>query len=77
MGIAGLYKFLDPCVTKSHLKYYSGKTIAVDMPCWVHRGAIADAQKIVMGGDDSTGSKVIGFLITVPLQGFTRFLVFK
>jgi len=52
MGISGLYKYLSTCVQPSHIKYYSGKSVAVDMPCWVHRGAIADAQKIVTGPQD-------------------------
>ena len=30
---------------------FRGKTIAVDMPCWIHRGAIADAQNICLGRD--------------------------
>jgi exonuclease-1 len=51
MGISNLYKFLAPCVKDGHIRELRGKTIAVDMPCWVHRGAIADAQKIVMGGN--------------------------
>ena len=48
MGIAGLYKFLDPVVTPGKLSSYYGKVVAVDMPCWIHRGAIADAKNIVM-----------------------------
>ena len=48
MGISGLYKFLDPVVSSGNLRSYAGKVIAVDMPCWIHRGAIADAKNIVM-----------------------------
>ena len=36
----------------------SGKTVAVDMPCWIHRGAIADAQNICMGRDTKAVDKV-------------------
>lgn len=64
MGIAGLYKYLSPCVTECHIRKFAGKTIAIDMPCWVHRGAIADAQKIVMGGPTHE-SAVIGSLMKI------------
>lgn len=49
MGISGLYDFISECVThRSTLTRIAGSVVAVDMPCWVHRGAITDAQNVVM-----------------------------
>lgn len=48
MGISNLFKFLDKCVHPANIADFGGKTIAIDMPCWIHRAAIADAQNIVL-----------------------------
>jgi len=59
MGITGLYKILSACQEEEHLNEYRGKTVAVDMPCWIHRGAIADAQNICMGRDSKAIDKFV------------------
>lgn len=58
MGISGLYEFIKPCVDKIQtLKAIRGQVVAVDMPCWVHRGAVQDAQGVVMNPERPSESK--------------------
>jgi exonuclease-1 len=39
MGISGLLQFLKEYRTNVSLAKYSGKTVAVDVSCWIHQGA--------------------------------------
>uniref|UniRef100_A0A0A9Y086 Exonuclease 1 n=3 Tax=Lygus hesperus TaxID=30085 RepID=A0A0A9Y086_LYGHE len=52
MGITGLIPFLKPASRPVNIKEYGGCTVAIDSYCWLHRGAIACAEKLVRG--DST-----------------------
>ncbi|CBY24027.1 unnamed protein product [Oikopleura dioica] len=55
MGISGLYDFITACVSKNKsISAIRGQVVAIDMPCWVHRGAVQDAQNVVMYPEKSS-----------------------
>jgi len=74
MGIANLYKFLDPVVSSGNLRSYAGKVIAVDMPCWIHRGAIADAKNIVMS-NGLKGTEAVNKFVRKRLELLQRYKI--
>jgi len=51
MGIHGLLPFLKPFVHRSNIKNLRGKTVGVDAMCWMHKGAFACSQELVLGQD--------------------------
>ena len=58
MGISGLYDFITACVSKNKsISAIRGQVVAIDMPCWVHRGAVQDAQNVVMHPEKSSESR--------------------
>ncbi|BES93182.1 exonuclease 1 [Nesidiocoris tenuis] len=51
MGITGLIPFLKAASRPVNVREYSGCTVAVDAYCWLHKGAIACAEKLVRGDE--------------------------
>lgn len=49
MGIQGLLPFLKSIQRESHIKKWSGKTLAIDGYVWLHRGAYFCAQDLCLG----------------------------
>ncbi|KAE8250947.1 hypothetical protein A4X13_0g4231 [Tilletia indica] len=49
MGIQGLLPLLKDIHNPTHVKEYKGKTIGIDAYVWLHRGAYACAQELVLG----------------------------
>ncbi|KAJ8665103.1 hypothetical protein QAD02_006765 [Eretmocerus hayati] len=49
MGITGLIPFLEKSSKKTNISEFSGKTVAIDTYCWLHKGAFSCADKIIMG----------------------------
>ena len=50
MGIQGLLPMIKEALDESaHLKQFSGKTIAVDTYCWLHRGTYSCAMDLIEG----------------------------
>uniref|UniRef100_A0A4W3JY88 Exonuclease 1 n=1 Tax=Callorhinchus milii TaxID=7868 RepID=A0A4W3JY88_CALMI len=49
MGIQGLLSFVKEASEPIHIKKYRGQTVAVDMYCWLHKGAFACADKLAKG----------------------------
>uniref|UniRef100_UPI00398ECA35 exonuclease 1 n=1 Tax=Pristiophorus japonicus TaxID=55135 RepID=UPI00398ECA35 len=49
MGIQGLLQFVKEASESIHIKKYKGQTVAVDMYCWLHKGAFACADKLAKG----------------------------
>ena len=77
MGIQGLLPLLKPIHRQRHLSDLSGQTIAVDGYVWLHRGAYACAQELVLG--KPTRRYVDFFMARVRLlrhHGIAPYLVF-
>jgi len=51
MGIHGLLPFLRPFAQRSNIKELRGKTVGIDAMCWMHKGAFACSQELVLGID--------------------------
>ncbi|GAA5924300.1 hypothetical protein JCM1841_001355 [Sporobolomyces salmonicolor] len=49
MGISGLLPLLKEIATPTHVKEWSGKTLAVDAYVWLHRGAYGCAEELALG----------------------------
>ncbi|XP_006761406.1 PREDICTED: exonuclease 1 [Myotis davidii] len=49
MGIQGLLQFLKDASEPIHVRKYKGQVVAVDTYCWLHKGAIACAEKLAKG----------------------------
>ncbi|GAA5870805.1 hypothetical protein JCM1840_006809 [Sporobolomyces johnsonii] len=49
MGISGLLPLLKEIATPTHVKEWSGKTLAVDAYVWLHRGAYGCAEELATG----------------------------
>ncbi|XP_055994270.1 exonuclease 1 [Sorex fumeus] len=49
MGIQGLLQFLKEASEPIHVRKYKGQVVAVDTYCWLHKGAIACAEKLAKG----------------------------
>jgi len=60
-----LLPFLKPLTRRRHLREFKGKTIGVDAMCWMHKGAYACSQELVVGKD--TDKFVYFFLRMVEL----------
>lgn len=49
MGIQGLLQFIQEASEPVNVKKYKGQAVAVDTYCWLHKGAIACAEKLAKG----------------------------
>ncbi|XP_041491360.1 exonuclease 1 isoform X2 [Microtus oregoni] len=49
MGIQGLLQFIKEASEPINVKKYKGQAVAVDTYCWLHKGAIACAEKLAKG----------------------------
>ncbi|XP_075411387.1 exonuclease 1 isoform X2 [Tenrec ecaudatus] len=58
MGIQGLLQFIKEASEPIHVRKYKGEVVAVDTYCWLHKGAIACAEKLVKG---EPTDKYVGF----------------
>ena len=47
MGITGLLPFMKKASRPSNVSEFSGKTAAIDVYCWLHKGAFGCADKLV------------------------------
>jgi exonuclease-1 len=55
MGISGLLPFLKKASRPANVSEFSGKTAAIDVYCWLHKGAFGCADKLVQVGPQLTG----------------------
>ncbi|KAI5937661.1 Exonuclease 1 [Manis javanica] len=58
MGIHGLLQFIKEASEPIHVRKYKGQAVAVDTYCWLHKGAIACADKLAKG---EPTDKYVGF----------------
>ncbi|XP_074172892.1 exonuclease 1 [Rhinolophus sinicus] len=58
MGIQGLLQFIKEASEPIHVRKYKGQVVAVDTYCWLHKGAIACAEKLAKG---EPTDKYVGF----------------
>ncbi|XP_054568976.1 exonuclease 1 [Eptesicus fuscus] len=58
MGIQGLLQFIKDASEPVHVRKYKGQVVAVDTYCWLHKGAIACAEKLAKG---EPTDKYVGF----------------
>ncbi|XP_029788896.1 exonuclease 1 [Suricata suricatta] len=58
MGIHGLLQFIKEASEPIHVRKYKGQVVAVDTYCWLHKGAIACAEKLAKG---EPTDKYVGF----------------
>ncbi|KAF0881607.1 EXO1 Exonuclease, partial [Crocuta crocuta] len=58
MGIHGLLQFIKEASEPIHVRKYKGQAVAVDTYCWLHKGAIACAEKLAKG---EPTDKYVGF----------------
>ncbi|XP_036133337.1 exonuclease 1 isoform X3 [Molossus molossus] len=58
MGIQGLLQFIKEASEPIHMRKYKGQVVAVDTYCWLHKGAIACAEKLAKG---EPTDKYVGF----------------
>ncbi|KAM6165159.1 exonuclease 1 [Erethizon dorsatum] len=58
MGIQGLLQFIKEASEPIHVRRYKGQVVAVDTYCWLHKGAIACAEKLAKG---EPTDKYVGF----------------
>uniref|UniRef100_A0A8C3VI13 Exonuclease 1 n=1 Tax=Catagonus wagneri TaxID=51154 RepID=A0A8C3VI13_9CETA len=58
MGIQGLLQFIKEASEPVHVRKYKGQVVAVDTYCWLHKGAVACAEKLARGEHTD---KYVGF----------------
>ncbi|KAF4018369.1 hypothetical protein G4228_010131 [Cervus hanglu yarkandensis] len=58
MGIHGLLQFIKEASEPVHIRKYKGQVVAVDTYCWLHKGAVACAEKLAKG---EPTDKYVGF----------------
>nr|XP_020771329.1 exonuclease 1 [Odocoileus virginianus texanus] len=58
MGIHGLLQFIKEASEPIHIRKYKGQVVAVDTYCWLHKGAVACAEKLAKG---EPTDKYVGF----------------
>ncbi|KAM9053266.1 LOW QUALITY PROTEIN: exonuclease 1-like [Megaptera novaeangliae] len=58
MGIQGLLQFIKDASEPVHMRKYKGQVVAVDTYCWLHKGAVACAEKLAKG---EPTDKYVGF----------------
>ena len=48
MGITGLLPLLKDIQVKTNVSNFKGQTVGIDAYCWLHKGAFACAQDLIM-----------------------------
>ena len=77
MGVKGLLKLLVDASEPTDLSSLSGKTVAVDMYCWLHRGVIACARDLALGRHTDLHVKhCVKFLKSLVAHDITPIMVF-
>eukprot|EP00039_Didymoeca_costata_P015251 m.255754 g.255754 ORF g.255754 m.255754 type:complete len:534 (-) comp16184_c0_seq25:3009-4610(-) len=77
MGIAGLLPLLKPVSIPVNIKTLSGKTVAVDAYCWLHKGAFGCPLELVQGKATDTYIKFCMKRISLMVKyNVTPYLVF-
>ncbi|XP_078085697.1 exonuclease 1 [Mustelus asterias] len=77
MGIQGLLQFVKEASEPIHIKKYKGQTVALDMYCWLHKGAFACADKLAKGEPtDQYVGYCIKFVEMLVSYGIKPVLVF-
>ncbi|XP_072123123.1 exonuclease 1 [Mobula birostris] len=77
MGIQGLLQFVKEASEPIHIKKYKGQTVALDMYCWLHKGAFACADKLAKGEPtDQYVSYCMKFVEMLDSFGVKPILVF-
>ncbi|XP_067901431.1 exonuclease 1 isoform X2 [Heterodontus francisci] len=77
MGIQGLLQFVKEASEPIHIKKYKGQTVALDMYCWLHKGAFACADKLAKGeSTDQYVSYCMKFVEMLDSFGVKPVLVF-
>lgn len=77
MGIQGLLQFVKEASEPIHVKKYKGQTVALDMYCWLHKGAFACADKLAKGEPtDQYVSYCLKFVEMLESFGVKPVLVF-
>lgn len=51
MGITGLIPFLESATRKITVRDLRGSTVGIDTYCWLHKGAISCAEKLIRGDE--------------------------
>jgi len=59
MGISGLLPFLKKASRPANVSEFSGKTAAIDVYVWLHKGAFGCAEKLVQVCQSLKNSKYI------------------
>lgn len=59
MGISGLLPFLKKASRPVHVSEFKNSTVAIDVYCWLHKGAFGCAEKLVKG------QKTDGYIVYV------------
>lgn len=49
MGVTGLLDFVSSSTSDCHISQFAGQFVAVDVSCWLHRGASACAKEAALG----------------------------
>ncbi|KAM5144586.1 exonuclease 1 [Callospermophilus lateralis] len=77
MGIQGLLQFIKEASEPINVRKYKGQVVAVDTYCWLHKGAIACAEKLAKG---EPTDRYVGFCMKfvnmLLSHGVTPILVF-
>ncbi|XP_069787054.1 exonuclease 1 isoform X2 [Narcine bancroftii] len=77
MGIHGLLQFVKEASEPIHIKKYKGQIVALDMYCWLHKGAFACADKLAKGEPtDQYVSYCLKFVEMLDSFGVKPVLVF-
>ena len=64
MGISGLLPFLKNASRPVHVSELSGKVAAIDVYCWLHKGAFGCADKLVLVRMDAVVETLLGHIYT-------------
>lgn len=67
MGIQGLLPFLQKSSRKVDMSEFSGCVAAIDVYCWLHKGAFSCAEKLARGEDTDQYVFITYLLITICL----------
>ncbi|XP_036362975.1 exonuclease 1 isoform X2 [Octopus sinensis] len=72
MGITGLLPFLKKIHVPTNISQFQGATVAVDVYCWLHKGAFSCAEKLAFGEDTDQYiyycMKYVNFMISKNLK---------
>ena len=77
MGIQGLLPFLKNASRNTNVSEFKGQTIAIDVYCWLHKGAFGCAEKLVKGQKtDGYITYVMKYIDLLLFHGIKPVLVF-